>query len=179
MIPFPPIPTKLLVAAIVLGMIVALCFVSYKYGRAKSDAEYAGNVAIIVEKARKDQEDLNIKLNEISHENTTSIANERKRIASLQRQLRDKPDTIECVEVAGRGNIAVIPDSSLRLLIESTNYQALPRSTDQSCLINEAGAVTASDLTEYTACIIGTYNTTAWQLTGLIDSVQAFRDSTK
>jgi len=177
MIPIPPIPTKLLIAVSIAGLIFALCFVSYKYGHTKAEAEYTKNVAVIIEKARKDQEDLNTKLNEISHENTTSISNERRRIEALQKQLRGKQDAVQCVKDSGGGDIAIIPDSSVRLLIESTNYKALPKATDKPCLISETNTITASDLTDYTICIIGEYNATAWRYTGLIDSVNAFKQA--
>lgn len=169
---------KIIIGVIVfiISLIAGLCYASYQVGIKETEAKYSEEVAKITEKALREQAELQIKLDEISHEYFESTLSEQARITELQRQLRDQPDTISCTKVAGGDSIAIIPDSSIRLLRESTNYKALHKATSESCPISRTGTVTANLLTEYAVCIIGKYNVTAKQLTGLIGVVNKYKE---
>ena len=162
---------------LVISLMAGLSYAAYQVGVNKTVAKYSKDVAKITEKALREREELQTKLDEISHEYFTASSNERARITELQRQLRSKPATVECVESPGGGFISIIPSDTVRLLVESASYQALPEATIQSCPFSETDAVTADLFTEYTVCIIGIYNEVAGQLTGLIDSIDKYSES--
>lgn len=169
----------LILSVIILVMVASLCFVSFKYGHTKAEAEYTAEVVKITNKALADQDALNSKLNEMNHENSTSIFNERQRIQELQRQLRSRKDAIECTQDSGGNNVAIIPVESVRLLVESTNYKSLPKADNRSCPFSPTETVTANLLVGYTNCIIGEYNTEAGLRVGLINSTNLYLDELK
>lgn len=166
-------------ALILVAVLLLSNFVSYLYGGSVKDSEYKSLAAEASKAAKEQQEKLQKKLDDISYVFFKTSNTEQARITSLQRQLRNKPDTIECTQDDRGNTIAIIPDVDIRLLTEASDYKALSNTTDKSCSIDTPGAVTARNLSTYTICIIGRYNRVGSQLDGLINSVAKFKQAQK
>lgn len=157
----------------IAALVAALCVASYKMGVSVTREDYAKQLSDATADALAEQTRLQGALDDIGYKYYTSSVRETERITELQRQLRDRQDAVRCTKDTRGDTVAILPDSIVRLLNESTNNPALHKAVDQSCAITEGHTVTADNHVEYTVCIIGRYNKISLQLNQLIEAIGA------